>query len=111
MPQADLKYSSDLKLDTRAILAKVEAVIATHDDGAGACKGRAYPTAEFHHTHVHLSIRMLEKPHRDEAFMTALLSDLNQSVKTLIPLKCALAIELGFSSAYYITALHDGGKA
>jgi len=111
MPQADLMYSADLDLDAAAILARVEQVIADHDAGAGACKGRAYPAAVTHHSHVTLRVAMLDKPHRDAAFMSALLADVERAVKALIAQPCAVAVELSFSSPYYATTMHDGATS
>lgn len=111
MPQADLLYSADLDLDPKAILTRVEQVIAEHDAGAGACKGRAYPAETFQHTHVTLQVSMLDKPHRTAAFMTALLGDIERAVKAQIAHPCALAVQLTFSGPYYSTALHEGRPA
>lgn len=108
MPQADLLYSADLDLDAPAILAAVEAVIAAHDAGAGDCKGRAYPASSFHHSHVTLRVAMLDKPHRDDAFMSALLAAIEAEVKVRITQPCACAVELRFVSKHYSTGMHDG---
>ena len=85
MPHAELKYSSDLRIDAVAILADVEQMILRHDAGSGDCKGRAYPSDQYHHSHLILQISMLTKPHRDEAFTAALMADLEQVVKVHIP--------------------------
>jgi len=100
MPQANLSYSAHIKLDAPAILARAEAVIKAADAGAGSCKGRAYPLAQTHHDHVFLHIRVLDKPHRDAAFMKALLADLHGALDPLIAGPCTFSIELGFQSPY-----------
>lgn len=107
MPQADLSYSADLALDAPAILAIIEQTIAAHDDSSGACKGRAYPLAGTHHTHVLLRLRMLRKPHRDDAFMQSLLSALQTALKPLIPSPCILGVELGFLEQHYASMTLD----
>lgn len=106
MPHAELKYSDDLSLDTPAMLAEIEAIILRHDAGAGACKGRAYPTAEFHHSHVTIGISLLVKPHRDEVFSAALLKDLDQSIGAMIPTACEYSFGLQYSSPFYVTRRH-----
>lgn len=106
MPQADLRYSADLTLDVPALLAALEATIARHDSGAGACKGRAYPADTFHHTHLYLEIRVLEKPHRTPDFMAALLADLHATTAAHLDQPCELAVSLGFAPAHYTTGRH-----
>lgn len=106
MPHAELKYSADLALDHTAILQEIEATILRHDGGAGACKGRAYPADQFHHSHVNVSVSLLAKPHRDAAFSEALLAELDQNVSALIPVSCEFSIGLQYSSPHYITRKH-----
>ncbi|MEP2716905.1 hypothetical protein [Pseudophaeobacter sp.] len=106
MPHAEIKYSNDLQIDSAAILQEIEAVIMRHDSGAGACKGRAYPTGEFHHTHVTVSVALLVKAHRDEAFSNALLAELEQRVSALIKSPCAFSLGLQYSSPFYVTRNH-----
>lgn len=101
MPQADLSYSSTVKFDVPAVLAKIEEIIAAHDTSSGACKGRAHPLEITHHDHVLLRLRMLEKSHRDEAFMKGLLSALQDGLRPMIPPPCILGIEIGFLERHY----------
>jgi len=103
MPQADLCYSSQIPLDAPTVLATIEAVISAHDGGAGQCKGRAYPLEQTHHTHVQLKLRLLNKPHRDDAFMQALLEALETALRPLIPTPCIFGIEVGFSEPHNIS--------
>lgn len=103
MPHAELKYSADLQLDARAILAAIETSILTHDPDSGACKGRAYPTDQFHHSHLLVSISMLTKPHRNKAFSTALISDLEAVLKGYLKQGCFFSLSLTFSDDLYIT--------
>lgn len=107
MPHAELKYSADLTLDSSAILQAIEAIILRHDAGAGACKGRAYPTGEFHHSHVTVAVSLLTKPHRDSAFSEALLAELDEKVSSLIPTPCEFSIGLQYSTPFYITRRHQ----
>ena len=103
MPHADLKYSNDLNLNASTILTSIEMVIQTHDPGSGNCKGRAYPTAEFHHTHLLVEISMLPKAHRDTAFMAALSADLETTIKAYLSQPCSFSLMISFSSENYIT--------
>jgi len=105
MPQADLSFSSHIPIDVTAALTTVETVIATHDSGSGACKGRAHPVVQTHHDHVLLRVRMLNKPHRDDSFMQTLLAALEEALTPLIPTACFLNIELGFLEPHYATAI------
>ncbi|MBD3664697.1 hypothetical protein [Sulfitobacter aestuariivivens] len=106
MPHAEIRYSNDLLLDATSILRRVEEVIQSHDAGSGECKGRAYPAAEFHHTHVLIQVSMLPKPHRDDAFLSALLNDLETQIKALLPGPCLFSLGITFSGAHYVTNHH-----
>ena len=105
MPQADLKYSTDLEFDTAEVLRGIEGIIARHDDGAGACKGRAYPAAVYHHSHVLLELTVLQKPHRDKAFCDALVADLVGFIEGYLPSGTERAVELHFASPRYVTGI------
>lgn len=107
MPHAELKYSADLTIDAAAILADIEQVILKHDSGSGDCKGRAYPSQTFHHTHLLVSVAMLTKPHRDEAFTEKLIADLERSIKTHLHQRCFFSLDLRYMGGSYITNLHD----
>ncbi|NIZ13663.1 hypothetical protein [Phaeobacter sp. HF9A] len=103
MPQADLYYSADLALDGARLLATVETVIQTSDSSAGACKGRAFAVEVTHHRHVLLQVALLEKPHRDSAFLTALQNELARQIAPQLPESCGLGIELRFLSPQYLS--------
>ncbi len=107
MPHAELKYSADLDIDATAILAAIEQVILEHDPGAGACKGRAYPTQQWHHSHVTISVALLTKPHRNEAFSQALLTALEHRVKARISVPCEFSLGLTYSTPFYVTNRHE----
>ncbi len=110
MPHAELRYSSDLRVDPVAILADIEQMILQHDVGSGECKGRAYPTDYYHHSHLSLEISMLTKSHRDEAFTTALMGDLERLVKARIPQSCCFSFALKYSKGAYVTNFHEGSS-
>ncbi|AHC99778.1 hypothetical protein [Leisingera methylohalidivorans] len=108
MPHAELKFSSDLEIDAISILAEIETVILEHDSGAGACKGRAYPAAQFHHSHIAFTVALLAKPHRDEVFSRALLADLESRIKARLPQPCEFSLGLSYSTPFYVTNFHAG---
>ncbi|OBY28759.1 hypothetical protein [Leisingera sp. JC1] len=108
MPHAELKYSSNLDVDAEAILAEIETVILEHDCGAGACKGRAYSTDRYHHTHITVSVALLTKPHRDETFSRALLADLESRIKARLHQPCEFSLGLSYSTPFYVTNFHGG---
>ncbi|WP_298858419.1 hypothetical protein [uncultured Sulfitobacter sp.] len=101
MPQADLSYSTTVKFDVPAVLAKIEEVIGTHDTSSGACKGRAHALDITHHDHVLLRLRMLDKPHRDVAFMQGLLTALQEALREMISAPCIIGVEIGFLERHY----------
>lgn len=103
MPHAEIKYTSDLTLDTQAMMGLIETTIGNHDSGAGAVKSRAFRLDDFRHSHVIINITVLPKAHRDAAFMNALLDDLSAGLKGLIDQACAFSLELSFNGAYYAT--------
>lgn len=107
MPHAEIKYSTDLAIDPSAILAEIETVLKQHDDGVGSCKGRGYPTDHYHHSHITVSVSILVKPHRDEAYCQDLLAKLEKSIKALIPVPCAFSLGLDFLTPFYATNLHQ----
>ena len=109
MPHVNIKYSSDLKLDTRSMFKLVEEVINAHDSASGLAKGRAYPAVEFQHTHVLFEISMLTKPHRDQAFTDRLMADLENRLKAQISQDCMFSLGINYSGPYYITNSHKAG--
>lgn len=103
MPHAEMFYTADLKIDAAAMLREIEAIILKHDAGAGATKGRAYPAAEFNHTHMKVTVSLLPKPHRTAAFIAALQSDLVQAISGELPRPCWLSVDLLISGTGYHT--------
>jgi len=103
MPHCDLHYSADLALEVEPLLARIEAAILAQDAEAGATKGRAYPAAVFHHTHLKVTIALLAKPHRDAAFVSALQAALKETLAPGLPRPCWLSIDIVFSTPFYVT--------
>jgi len=107
MPHCELKFSDDLDFDATAVLARVEEVINAHDPNAHECKGRAYPTSVYHRTHLMVTISLLTKPHRDEAFTRALMEDLETEIKAMLKQSCHFSMLIEYSPAYYLTNEHE----
>lgn len=101
MPQIDLKYSNNLSLDIKSTVQAIEKLINTTDELSGECKCRAYPATDYLHSHCFLQVMILKKPHRDDAFMKAMLHQLTELLKQNISEDCTVSIELGFLSDYY----------
>ena len=101
MPHAEIKYSTDLNIDAKAILAEIDKVILDYDRDAGDCKGRGYPTSHYHHSHVSVSVALLAKPHRDKEFFKGLLNTLDAHIKAMIPVPCYFSLELKPLSEFY----------
>lgn len=106
MPQADLYYSEDLNIDAKALLGQLEAVIWEKDAGSGECKGRAHPVQAYHHTHVLLVLKMMDRPHRTEAFLTDLSDRIAKILGHGINQPCALSVSVEFLPKVYISELH-----
>jgi len=107
MPHAELKYSTDLDIDPNEILAEIETVILEHDTDAGDCKGRGYPTSHYHHSHIHVSVALLAKAHRDEKFFKALSGALETRIKQMIPIPCYFSLGLEILPALYVAGPYE----
>ncbi|MDU8926264.1 hypothetical protein RXV86_02595 [Alisedimentitalea sp. MJ-SS2] len=107
MPHSELRYSSDLNLDAKALLREIEQIILRHDAGSGECKGRAYPADIFHHSHCLLSVSLLTKPHRDAVFTKALLHDLEAGLRQHLAQPCFLSLGIQYSDDNYVTTAHS----
>lgn len=104
MPHAEIKYSADLALDVDAMFVLIERILNEHDSSSGVCKCRAYPAEAFLHTHVLFEISILPKPHRDEAFVKALVADLERQLKGMIGQSCYFSLAVEFSGLGYVTS-------
>ena len=69
MPQIELKYSEDIKIDIDELFTVLQQLLATIDPSSGVCKCRAYAAKFYNPSHVLLQISLLQKPERDELFM------------------------------------------
>lgn len=103
MPHVEIKYSNDIDLDSQALFGRIEKEINDADPSAGACKSRAYPTDQYHHTHILVSINLLSKQHRDDAFSKNLLGEILKVVKDHVKDSCFLSLEINYQNQHYIT--------
>lgn len=103
MPQVELKYSDDLKINPNHIFDLIEEIINKIDPSSGECKSRAYPAPFYKHTHMLITIAMLEKPHRNEAFSDDLMVALVTDIKGCIPKGAHFSLSLNYNLKNYIT--------
>lgn len=101
MPQADLFFTADQTIAPVDTLLAIEQVIGAFDSGAGACKGRAHRIADFHHSHILLSLSMLPKDHRDAAFAEELGKRLAATLQPLAKADCAVNVHVRFDLVHY----------
>lgn len=103
MPQVELKYSNNVKIEAKLVFDTIEDVINQCDSTAGACKSRAYSASEYKHKHILISIYLLKKPHRDEKFTKSLLNKLLQAVEKIIDDSCYFSLDVRYQGDYYVT--------
>lgn len=106
MPHAEIKYSSDLKIDFEQLFTAIEKVINDHDSSAGVCKGRAYPAKDYLHSHILVTISMLTKSHRTKEFTQKLSEDLEKEIKKYLKQNCYFSFLLEYNPDHYITSQH-----
>jgi 5-carboxymethyl-2-hydroxymuconate isomerase len=112
VPHVEIKYSDNLNIDTKAIFNAVESVINKRDSSAGVCKSRAYPCAEYKYSHLLVTISLLTKLHRDEAFTRVLSEEIERVIKAYVKQSLYFSLNIEYSQAYYTTNIHlvDGDK-
>ena len=103
MPHMDLKYSSDLDINTAALFEAVERTLQAHDDNTGPCKCRAYPADAYHHSHCLIELRMFAKRERDAAFLAGLVKALEEVLIKYLTSDCCISVMISFSEPAYIT--------
>jgi len=106
MPHVEIKYSDNLKINTKEVFDDIETIINQEDSSAGVCKSRAYPCLEYKHSHILITISLLTKPHRDEAFTLTLSSKLEKSIKQHLKQSTYFSLNIEYSLAYYTTNIH-----
>lgn len=104
MPQADLYFTADQSFPPVETLEAIEAVIQGFDPNSGFCKGRAHRIADFNHSHIFLTVSMLQKPHRDENFASELGGRLASALEGLTSPECVVNVLIRFDLVYYATA-------
>lgn len=106
MPHVEIKYSDNLAFASKDVFDDIEAIINNKDASAGICKSRAYPCADYKHTHILITISLLSKPHRDDAFTLALSRELEASIKGHLKQSVYFSLNIEYSLAYYTTNVH-----
>lgn len=112
MPHAEIKYSDNLEIDVQKAFSLIEDIINDFDSNTGECKCRAYPSPQFKYPHVLITIAMLTKPYRDEAFTAELMQALENGLKALLTQSCYFSLQIDYSLTSYITNMHvvDGDE-
>ncbi len=103
MPQCDVFYSRDIQIDFSALFRAIEARLNEQDASAKLCKSRAVMADACLHASVSIRIALLQKPHRDKAFMQQCLANMKATVAPFIPSGIYYAIEVVFSGEHYLT--------
>lgn len=103
MPQCDVFYSDDVEMDFEPMFQAMENKLNEQDPSASLCKSRAFKSDRFLHTSVLIRVALLPKSHRDQAFMQQCLENMEHVVKPFVPEGVYYAVELVFSSEYYLT--------
>lgn len=106
MPHAEIKYSGDLNLPLQEIFTAIEETIRQVDTSSGECKCRAYKSDDHKYPHVLISLTLLTKAHRDDAFSDRMMEALESAVKALISQSCYFSMTLDYSGRNYRTNLH-----
>ncbi|MFE3836326.1 hypothetical protein [Pseudogemmobacter sonorensis] len=104
MPQADLYFTTDNDFSRAETLAAIEDLVRAFDAGAGVCKGRAHPVAEFHHSHIFLRLSLLPKPHRDAEYAAELGRRLAALLRPRAAAEGAVAVNVSFDLLHYTAA-------
>ena len=103
MPQLDVQYTGDLEIDAKDILGSVETLVKEHDSGTGNVKGRALKVADFHHSSLMLTLSLVKRPHRDDAFMSALAADLSDLLGSKISQPCNVSLTVQFLPQFHVS--------
>ncbi|MGB2707205.1 MAG: hypothetical protein WBC41_03540 [Pseudoalteromonas nigrifaciens] len=106
MPHVEIKYSDNLKINTKEVFDVIEQIINNKDASAGVCKSRAYPSLEYKHSHILITISLLTKPHRNKEFTLALSTELEASIKKHLKQSVYFSLNIEYSQAYYTTNVH-----
>ncbi|WP_394496828.1 hypothetical protein [Shewanella sp. ENK2] len=107
MPHVEVKYSDNLNINPQAIFDDIEESINQKDASAGVCKSRAYPCAEYKHTHILVTVSLLTKPHRDEQFTLELSAEIESAIKRHLQQSLYFSLNIEYSGAYYTTNVHQ----
>jgi len=103
MPHLEIKYSADIRLDTKSLFDQIESAINKLDSSAGICKSRAYKAENYKHSHVMIDVWLLPKQHRNQAFTQSLLKEIMGCVKRQIANYWYVSLQLHYRDANYIT--------
>ncbi|PKH07194.1 hypothetical protein [Moritella sp. Urea-trap-13] len=106
MLHVEIKYTDNLDIDTDKIFNVVEGIITDSDKSAGECKSRAYPCSQYKYPHMLVTISLLTKPHRDDAFTHKLSNQIEHAIKNNLKQSLYFSLTIEYSPAYYSTNIH-----
>ena len=107
MPHADIKCTTDLEIDVRALMLDIEKIILQLDPSSGVCKGRLIRIDEYHYSHLNIELRMFATKERDVEFSSQLVSRVDKKAKSLMKSAAHVTVKLEFSPVTYLTGFHD----
>ena len=107
MPNADIKYTSDIQIDLKTLMSDIEEIILGLDPTSGACKGRALKVDEYHHSHLNIEIRLFATKHRDSALLNEVINRVDSRAKSLLKKAAHVTVKLEFTPLTYLTGFYD----
>ena len=107
MPHTDIKYTSDLEIDIKALMLSIESIILDLDPTAGVCKSRAIKIDEYHHSHINIELRMYATKERDIELINELTTKVDQKTKSLMRSAAHVTVKLDFTPLPYLTGFFD----
>ena len=107
MPHADIKCTTDVDIDVKALMSDIEDIILQLDPKSGVCKGRVIRIDEYHHSHLNIELRMFASRERNVEFSNQLVSKVDQKAKLLMKSAAHVTVKLEFSPVTYLTGFYD----
>ena len=111
MPHTDIKYTSDLEIDIKALMLAIENIILDLDPTAGVCKSRAIKIDEYLHSHINIELRMYATKERDIELINQLTTRVDQKTKSLMRSAAHVTVKLDFTPLPYLTGFFDPSES
>ena len=107
MPHTDIKYTSDLEIDIKALMLAIESIILDLDPTAGVCKSRAIKINEYHHSHINIEITLFATKHRDFDLSNEAINRVDSKAKSFLKKATHVTVTLAFTPLTYLTGFYD----